>query len=165
MCSVLLKTAALAVTVATTTISITTLSPTAQAATFTVNGRLYDITTVHGSFNDLQSQLQTTPWWGNPGLASQFANTVLGSLGFPNQAGSNIVGPTFAYGSRNTINGFFVLSSQFVPAFNGSSAILSDVSGAPRTYAIATEIPSLALLPGLIGMGIALVRKRNATLT
>ena len=39
-------------------------SPT-QAATFTVNGTDYDITTVYGSYDSLKTQLEATPWWGN----------------------------------------------------------------------------------------------------
>lgn len=144
----------------------TAMPEAAQAATFTVNGTLYDITTVRGSYNSLQTQLQATPWWNNTGLASQFANTVLGNLGFPNQAGSNLAGPFFAYDFRpNPSNLPPVQTYRFTPAFNGSNAILSSTFATDEaTYAVATvvpaqPIPTPALLPGLIGLGAVALRK------
>ncbi|MFM7408225.1 MAG: hypothetical protein ACKO3K_16605 [Cuspidothrix sp.] len=73
----------------------------ANAATFTVNGTDYDVTTVSGIFNSdssLRQQLQQQVWWGNESLAQQFARTVGSSLGLVNHD----YGAFFAYGFTET---------------------------------------------------------------
>lgn len=149
-------------------IGFTAMPEVSQAATFTVNGTVYDVTTVSGSYNSLQSQLQKTPWWGNLGLASQFANTILGNLGFPNQSGIFAESPYFAYRfSPNPSLLPEVYSYGYSPSINGTVAIGIGVYAADtNTYALATVIPTQtiptpALLPGLVGMGIATLRSKQ----
>ena len=61
-----------------------------------VGGSKYDVTTVFGTFNNLENELTDidwAPWWGNGPLAEDFAKALGGSLGYPNSGD----GPFFAY--------------------------------------------------------------------
>ncbi|TAF09216.1 MAG: hypothetical protein EAZ77_05785 [Nostocales cyanobacterium] len=113
--------------------AIVASASTANAATFTVNGTDYDITTVTGSYNSLSSQLQSQVWWGNQTLASQFATIVGSSLGI-----SSYVGPTFAYGV--TGGGMFTFANgyAYTSLVNGVTGYSPEVSNPSAVYAIAT---------------------------
>jgi hypothetical protein len=110
----------------------------ANAATFTVNGTDYDVTTVSGNFISdfsLRAQLQSQVWWGNQSLAQQFARTVGSSLGFVND---DFFGPFFAYGVRVTPNGDILSADQY--GFSRIGSISSLITQQNATYAIATPI-------------------------
>ncbi|MFM9104628.1 MAG: hypothetical protein ACKOPS_26300 [Cyanobium sp.] len=70
----------------------------AKAAIFTVGGQQYDVTTFVGSYTSDTSKFNTPssggviPWWGNSGLAEDFAVAVFADFGTPNSSGS---GPIF----------------------------------------------------------------------
>ena len=70
----------------------------ARALVVEVNGSKYDVTTVSGTYNDLQTTLSAQPWFGDVSLSYTFANIVLDGLGRPNYNGN--VGPLFAIGTR-----------------------------------------------------------------
>jgi hypothetical protein len=57
------------------------------AATFTVGGDDFDITTITGTFADLQGQLKSQIWWEEPALAADFASAVSSLLGLVNSGG------------------------------------------------------------------------------
>jgi len=60
-----------------------------KAVIVTVGGQQYDVTTFTGSYNSNVSKFATPanggvmPWWGDSSLATQIANAVGNSLGFP----------------------------------------------------------------------------------
>ena len=54
----------------------------ARAFVVNVGGSNYDVTTVSGTFDDLQATLSTQPWFGNSSQAYAFANAVSDGLGF-----------------------------------------------------------------------------------
>ena len=140
----------LAASVATVTISAA--APAAKAAIFTVGNQKYDISTVTGSYND-NADLQSQVWWNNAALATTFAQTVQSSLGL----GANRLGPLFAVKFEDD---FGVLSKVWSGDKGTVVSSLIDADDSV-TYAIATAVPTPALLPGLIGIGIAAVRKRK----
>ena len=58
----------------------------ACAVSITITGQgsadgTWDVTTAIGTFNTLQSQLETQEWWGNSSLAGIFAGQVGSLLG------------------------------------------------------------------------------------
>ncbi|ACK70502.1 hypothetical protein PCC7424_2075 [Gloeothece citriformis PCC 7424] len=140
----------------------------ADAAIFTVNGTQYDITTVTGSFNQLQSQLESQVWWGNTTLAMDFASTVGSSLGKPNLLGLNLVSPLFAYNTilqsiplrpsvRQTLAVGAVeqeLLGSTVTLVNTYPSLSSSIS---YTWAIATEVPEEPVPEPLTILGVSTV--------
>jgi hypothetical protein len=122
-------------------------------------------------------------------LAQEFANKLGGELDFPNTVGTQ--GPFFFFGTNtpsnldNNVNnerfdvGFATYQfndALLLTGFNGGIPCPPDAPpvvcegddfgpGNPfdneGTWAVATKVPTPALLPGLIGMGVAALRKRN----
>lgn len=68
------------------------------AATFSVGGADYDITTISGNFNELRSVLIQQVWWGDVNTAEEFTTSVAFSFGEPNALGQYVQGPLFAFG-------------------------------------------------------------------
>jgi hypothetical protein len=137
------------------------LSP--DCKTVTYQGADYDVSKLTGTFNSLQSTLTQQPWWNSSSAASAFAGLVGGDLGFPNTGGNYSLGPFFAFANPDN-GGLFAYGTvdnsppQVFGPF-GSPASL------PYTYAVATPsvpVPTPALLPGLVGMGVAALRKHKA---
>lgn len=156
--------ARLAMTAATTTLAatsvMTALPEAASAATFTVNGTQYDIVTVTNSYNGLlgtDNDLTKQPWFGSQALATSFATEVGTFFGTPNGG----AGLLFVWGTQSFPFATF-LASQNV----GGNLPNPPVANANFTFAVVnsaapTPIPTPALLPGLVGMGIAAYRKRT----
>jgi hypothetical protein len=73
----------------------------AGAVFYNVNGTNYDITTVKGTYYDVQTQLTSASnvLWGNESLAALLAGVVRGELGHPNlySPGFGVFGPLFAF--------------------------------------------------------------------
>lgn len=150
-------------TLAATSVVLTALPEAAGAATVTrtINGTSYDISTVTGSFNNLQSTLTDTPWWNNRDLAGQFAAEVGVDLGDPNFRR----GPFFAYDTAGVEVRFrtWGFPGGFLPGgglLDGLGAV-GENTFAVATPTAATPIPTPALLPGVVGLGIATYRKRK----
>ncbi len=76
---------------------------TGDAATFTVSGTEYDLTTITGTFEDNIDRITSQVWWGDSALAASFASVTRQSLaGLPNShptLGPNIYGAFFAKGT------------------------------------------------------------------
>ena len=165
--TLMIKAATLAATVAMTT-TVSGVMSSAQAATIssTVNGVNYNITTVKGTFDSLQSTLESQPWWGSTTLAGQFASAADNSLGLPN---FGILGPFFAYGSGYTTQYEDNFTYNRVQYLSNGYGILDDiaVNDYSFTYATATPatpVPTPALLPGLLCLGASVWRKRKSNL-
>lgn len=144
--------------------------------TVTVNSVSYEITTVTGTFDELGSFLSQDPWFAedldfntdsdffsDSNLAFTFAAAVGSQLGTPNSKGN--LGPYFAYGTSSLDLSSFP-SVVNVAAVTGPFITNADIDpSTPATYAVLTStaeaIPTPALLPGLIGMGLAAWRKRQ----
>ena len=56
-------------------------------------GVTYDVTRLETSFDGSSALMESSPWWGDASLALAFANTLGGSLDYPNLG----FGPFFAY--------------------------------------------------------------------
>ena len=162
---------------ATAATSVAIAAAPAQALVISTSIGQYDVTTVTGSWNTLQNQLRTQPWFTgdlNPAtpdndsaLAVEFAGLINDDLGLPNLAS---FAPFFAFGTNTPITGSstpndvgYGVYSQFFPL--GTAGLIgSSLLDTPFTWAVATPvtaIPTPALLPGLIGMGVAVLRKRK----
>ncbi len=166
-----LKAATLAATVTATTFVAAAMSPAAQAVTVTriVNGTSYDISTVQGSFGSSSFHLQSEVWWGDQDLAALFAMEVKDALG--TQVNSSFYGPWFAYDFSPSTG--IVSTVSFSPFLK--DVTLTDQGARTRNSVWATAtptavpipipipipIPTPALLPGLVGMGVAALRKRK----
>jgi hypothetical protein len=77
-----------------------------HADEFTIEGTTYDITTVNDSFEAIEIQLESQPWWDNSSLAAAFESAVGAALGTPNSVTqcdslppAPCDGPLFAYSS------------------------------------------------------------------
>lgn len=71
-------------------------SAASSAATVTVGGTVWDISTLTGTFSELSSVLIGQTWWGDNPRAVLFADELGNNLGFPNAVGR--FGPYFAVG-------------------------------------------------------------------
>lgn len=131
---------------------------TVQAATATIGGIDYNVTTVEGTFAQHQTLLENQVWWGDRSLANSFAGAVAADLGFPNNSG--FYGPLFAYKRGSTT----VTSFNFFSALQRSFEAPLDSSGV-YTYATAAQVSSVPLPAGglllLTGIGGAAALKRR----
>ena len=134
----------------------------ACAVSITITGEgsadgTWDVTTVTGTFNTLQSQLEAQEWWGDRDLAIVFANELGASLGTPNAA----FGPYFAY----TPWGYDNHGTWFIGYRDGTALdwnILSTTSG---TWAVSARaaVPDTGSTAALLGAGVvalAFARRR-----
>ena len=112
-----------------------------SAATVKVNvgGVDWDVTTVQGTFSELYSTLIQQVWWGDPGLAREFAPKV-GCLGCDPDVDYDVYGPLFAYA-----NGFPRVAI-YNSAFDYTFLTTIDPS-VPSSFAIATALPAAVPLP------------------
>ncbi|MBE9033307.1 PTPA-CTERM sorting domain-containing protein [filamentous cyanobacterium LEGE 11480] len=148
-----------------------------QAASITVNtseGITYNLQTVEGTYNSLLEQLTAQDWFGNQSLAAELAELsgtqfnqffALGSTG----------GPFFAWcGGLGDGTGTCPFGAVATPQQIGAARFLDNNTVAPgfglgsttdTTYIIgtgsATAVPTPALLPGLIGIGLDIVRRKR----
>jgi hypothetical protein len=124
------------------------------AATFTVGGDEFDITTIFRSFNDNQALLEAQIWWGGAIIASDFAS-VVGDLFGPIDPSFN--GPHFAI-SEEPLLVFGELVVKVV-VFNGLGEVEQSnrVTTNNRTYAVASPISAVPLPTGglLLLSGVA----------
>ncbi|HZG40517.1 MAG TPA: PTPA-CTERM sorting domain-containing protein [Nodosilinea sp.] len=178
MRNILFQAASVAATVAVATTVSAVMSPEAQALTITrtVGGVSYDITTISGSsFGVIESSLRSQEWWGNPDLAEEFAQVVGNDLERPFFARSITVLAQFDTPFTTvTLRG--LLSSRWDGMGNVDTVTMGADSWlepwddsrlfatATRTPIPSTPIPTPALLPGLLGLGVSAWRKRNADL-
>ncbi|MEM1047779.1 MAG: hypothetical protein AAGL24_16600 [Pseudomonadota bacterium] len=133
----------------------------AKAVTVDVRGVAYDVTTIFGTYENLFPTLEQQVWFGNQGLATEFAATVGNQLGGVN----GNIGPFFVYGERTLGPGGLVVS-HFVftgvtspggipPASNFAFGIAS-----PVTTVVPLPAPALLLLTAFAA--IAAVRGLRA---
>lgn len=148
----------------------------AQAATFTVNGTDYDITTVTGSYNSLTTQLQATPWWGNSLLAEALANEVWDSLGYTSLGGGPVfasVGTDYPIQTDTGIEypdgplGFYLGLEQGsdTPSVRRRGLVESNVFSFAVGTAVPAAVPEPLTILGSItaaGFGVVLKRKKNS---
>ena len=76
--------------------AVATSARPAEAAMITLDGVDYDVTTVTGSFDELETQLKSNPWWGDWEMASRAAEKVKFYLGSASVLNLEL-GPFFAY--------------------------------------------------------------------
>ncbi len=150
-----------------------------SALSLTVEGSTYEITTETTNFNDLRGRdefEELLPWFNNESLAQSIATAaglahyagVPGNLGRPQDGG--FTGPLFAFGEEEN-RGVLWTSYQgndLMP--DGTVTLVGQRSDSPSnnfSYAVVDlgqapePIPTPALLPGLVGMGLAAIRNRN----
>lgn len=162
---------------ATAATSVAIAAAPAQALVISTSIGQYDVTTVTGSWNTLQNQLSTQPWFtgdlnpatpdSNSALAVEFAGLINDDLGLS----STTEGPFFAFGTNTPItasstSGLVGYGVYFgaLGASGPAGLITAPLLDRSFTWAVATPvtaIPTPALLPGLIGMGVAVLRKRK----
>ncbi len=155
--------AAAALATASTVISFSA-TPAQAASLVTVDGTDFEVELVTGTFLDLEDQVTATPFWGDSGLAALFATEFNSAVG----TRVNGFGPLFAFAIQESQP---VVESQvfsqpplpFLPASVGQSTDFQDVSATFAIVRDTTAVPTPALLPGLLGMGIATLRKRKLT--
>ena len=108
----------------------------------------WEVTTVSGSFNFLQGQLESQIWWGNSGLAGIFTGKVGSSFGSPNNVYGSQFGPFFAYAYDGGVDLVY---------YNGSNVVDSP-SWTPVDswiWATATRVPDTGSTAALLGAGVA----------
>ena len=142
-------------------VSCLMLSMVANAAMVTVDGIDYDVSTVTGTYNDLSATLQAQIWWGDVGLAADFAVATEEQEGTPIFAyedyGSGI------FGTKYNANANANANAPPGPAF------LYPVVGYDESQVYATVTLSQVPLPaaawlfgsGLIGL-VGFARRKKA---
>jgi hypothetical protein len=142
-------------TVAASTVALCLASNPAQAVqavTVTVNGTAYDVNTFAGTYNANTAKFNTLannglmPWWGNEGLAEQFATAVGISLGTPV---SGSLGPNFAHAIQDVGFAIYVNGTVFDPVGPSvySYSFTTIEAGTYATATLATPPPP-AGVPG-----------------
>ena len=134
----------------------------ACAVSITITGQgsadgTWDVTTAIGTFNTLQSQLETQEWWGNSSLAGIFAGQVGFLLGSPNNVYGDNYGPFFAYAYDGGVDLAYFFYGKAVDAPTGWNPTDS------WTWATATRVPDTGSTAALLGAGIvalAFARRR-----
>ena len=131
----------------------------ACAVSITITGEgssdgTWDVTTVTGTFNTLQGQLEAQEWWGDRDLAIVFANQLGASLGTPNNPLPGIYnGPYFGYDPDGSFN-----NTPFI-AYRGPSYVIdqsiSNTSSVTWAVATRTAVPDAGSTAALLGVGIA----------
>ena len=152
-------------------------SPTsAMALSLTAGGVVYELDVVEGTFEDLRADLVAQPWWGNVGLSEVLAGFMLFDLGSDQSIDAGGLesrsSPAFAYGVyKNNFGPDMIVSTSYaelrIPGqgtvlFGGVSSSGIDPLTTPKKWVVeSTPVPTPALLPGLVGMGLAFARKRK----
>jgi hypothetical protein len=145
----------------------------------TANGT-YDITTISSTFNDSASILSSEPWFGNLGLALEFASVVGDGLGFPNTLQALVGGiptqlesaPYFAYFlgiDPDSPVGLFGFSTLTDVNERGIFQFLGSPVDQPFVFASATRVESVPephetaglLASGFLGLGFASIRRKR----
>ena len=126
----------------------------ACAVSITITGHgsadgTWDVTTVTGTFNTLQSQLETQEWWVDRALAIVFATELGASLGTPN-TGQNF-GPYFGYNTYGSDKTWLIAYRP--PFYLFDSSISNTFSG---VWAVATRaaVPDTGSTAALLGVGV-----------
>lgn len=139
------------------------VAPSQAGQIFNVNGTDFEVDTVTGTYLDLESTLMAQPFFGDAPLAQLLATAVGDALGFPNSS-SFQQGPIFAYESSTdsfggSLYGGIILNETIITGINGSGFVVKEFATAREVPT--TAVPTPALLPGLLGMGLATLRKRK----
>lgn len=112
----------------------------AAAATLhvTVDGTMYELSTLTTTFDDASSTLQAQPWWGDKSLAETFRDEAFAE----NTVGNRTIGGEsanlYAYGSSAASVDVFFISQ----AKKGQTAVASS-----QTYDFVTAVEAVAPVP------------------
>lgn len=116
----------------------------------TINGEEWEVSILETTFNDQSALLQSQPWWGDFGLASEF---VL-AFGIPDGTAnipSGLIGPYFAYQVGIGPRPDAILSSAQLftsPVDTFAGGIIRDAGDRFR-YAVAVQVAPVPLPAGL----------------
>ncbi|NJL49595.1 MAG: PTPA-CTERM sorting domain-containing protein [Leptolyngbyaceae cyanobacterium SM2_5_2] len=177
------------VVAASLTMAITSVIMPAQALEVTINtngvARTFELSVISGSFNEIEEthpgRLTETPWYGDQTLAASVAKEAInqgglsaeGGFVFATQNGSKIEGIAWkppanaSNGGNNAVE-----SALFKPDVPINYVYIREVNddaipiplgggGGGGGGASVQTIPTPALLPGLLGLGIAAWQKRR----
>ena len=106
----------------------------AHAATVTIDGTDWDVSTVGGSFDNLQPLLESQTWWGDSARAGQFASAIALSL---NTSGGG-VGPGFAFAASS-----FGVNYQVYSSFIPGATTFGSATSTPLVFAVATDFSAV----------------------
>lgn len=138
------------------------------------NGDSYSLETITGRFDELENRITSQDWWRDQSLAEELAYLVGFDLGqFSDYPGYSF-GPSFGYGMDDyfddTVNLVYLeeqgpeIGLNFTLTRARPSGTGLNVENTWVVESLATPgdaIPTPALVPGLIGMSLAALRKRN----
>jgi hypothetical protein len=110
-----------------TTLAITLIGTSvtfpAFALPITLDGEVYEVEIIEGTFEELSDRLDDQPWWENDELAFTAAYLVGDAFGFPNSLGED-AGPFFAIEYIESSGGFTLDALQ--ASFIKPEDVLSD---------------------------------------
>ena len=123
-------------------------------------GDFHVMATLNGTFDELETQLDDQPWWGDLGLAEVIAEAVADYFGLPNDG----LAPFFA--TARSSGGDGIVGCAY-PNFSGNVFCSDALEPTNRSFVFATgsripEPTTLALMGlGLAGVGWSKRRKKN----
>jgi hypothetical protein len=142
---------------------------TTLAATYTVGGSNYDVTTFEGSFENNQTLLEGQVWFNNFGLANDFVDAIGDTLGLLNSrlgAGPVFAFSTYSFGGFDNVEGRAFSQNHPFQRRSVTGTIGSNFVFAVATLAPPSPVPSpaggLLLLSGLAGVAGLKRRKKRA---
>ena len=117
------------------------------AATITVSGQDYEITTVTGFYHNYIDTLDEQIWWGNPSLAQEFASTLGTSMGTLNGGVSHPYGPAFGYSITEGPGADYMNAYAYKEGYKAGARDVNAAAGIYWTYGVATPVVSPVPLP------------------
>lgn len=142
-------------------LALALLPAAAQAVQLTVNGATYDVQFFQGpdSFNDNDTAIMASPWWGDSQLARDFANAydaaVTPNYPFDLNAGPDLLAFAYETFPDGGLNVRYERLTDFGSVATRSTSVLTGVPDLHYAYATPVGVPEID--GGALGQGAVIL--------